>query len=245
MSRLHRDVMRWLVQEIVSGARTPGSMLPREVDLAREYDVSRGIARETIRALEERGLITVRHGVGATVNPDAQWDLFDPDVLVGVLDTERGTEVLAEYLECRRVLEVEAVGLAAGRAQASDLDAIAAALDAMEAAVEEPPTAAAERRFHEADVRFHQAVMVASGNRALGMLAERIHAALVEARFPLARPEYRVSRALPQHRRIHAAIAAGDVEEARAAMKAHLDTVGDYLQEHRGATPRRATRRSA
>jgi DNA-binding FadR family transcriptional regulator len=64
MARLHRDVMRLLSMDILSGALTPGEMLPREVDLAAEFDVSRGVARETLRAMEERGLVAVKHGSG-------------------------------------------------------------------------------------------------------------------------------------------------------------------------------------
>ena len=64
-----REMMRLLIADIVSGARPAGEMLPREVDLAAEFGVSRGVARECIRAMEERGLISVRHGAGATVSP--------------------------------------------------------------------------------------------------------------------------------------------------------------------------------
>jgi DNA-binding transcriptional MocR family regulator len=41
MARKHRDVMRILIAEIVSGTRRAGDMLPREVDLAAEFEVSR------------------------------------------------------------------------------------------------------------------------------------------------------------------------------------------------------------
>src|ERR671934_1598798 len=108
MARKHRDVMRVLLADIASGARAVGEMLPREVDLAAEFEVSRGVARETIRALEERGLISVKHGKGATINEPGQFDIFDADVLAATLDTNRGSEVLDDYLECRRILEVEA-----------------------------------------------------------------------------------------------------------------------------------------
>src|SRR3954471_6481956 len=106
MARKHRDVMRVLIADIVSGRRGTSEMLPKETDLAEEFDVSRGVARETIRAMEERGLISVRHGKGATVNGSEHWDLFDPDVLAATLDSERSGDVLAQYLECRRILEV-------------------------------------------------------------------------------------------------------------------------------------------
>jgi GntR family transcriptional repressor for pyruvate dehydrogenase complex len=240
MARKHRDVMRILIADIVSGVRPAGDMLPKEVDLAAEFDVSRGVARETIRAMEERGLISVKHGKGATVNEPEDWDVFDPDVLAATLDSERGSEVLAEYLECRRILEVEAAGMAAQRATKRDVDHLTKALRRMEETAARPESQAAEERFHEADIAFHQALIGATGNRALGGLVERIHSALLLARFPLARPQYRQERALPEHRRILAAVTAKDPDEARSAMSDHLDTIARYLDEHRG---RRRTRR--
>jgi DNA-binding FadR family transcriptional regulator len=244
MARKHRDVMQVLVAEIVDGSRAEGSMLPKEVDLAERFDVSRGVARETIRALEERGLISVRHGRGATVSASDEWDVFDPDVLAATLESERGREVLRQYLECRRILEVEAAGIAALRAKKKDVTALRAAFGRMEECVVGPQSRAAEERFHEADVQFHQALIRATGNQALGGLVARIHSALVLARFPLARPEYRQQRALPEHRRILDAVAAGDEPEARQAMSDHLDTIAGYLAEMYSGR-RRARRRSA
>jgi DNA-binding FadR family transcriptional regulator len=245
MARKHRDVMRILTADIVSGVRPAGDMLPREVDLAAEFDVSRGVARETIRAMEERGLISVKHGKGATINEPAAWDVFDPDVLAATLDSERGSEVLAEYLECRRILEVEAAGMAAERAAKRDVANLAAAMERMEETAARPASQAAEERFHEADIAFHQALIAATGNRALGGLVERIHSALLLARFPLARPDYREEIALPEHRRILEAVAAGDGPEARQAMTDHLDTIAGYLDEHRGQRRQRRRRTPA
>jgi GntR family transcriptional repressor for pyruvate dehydrogenase complex len=237
--------MRVLTTDIVSGVRPTGGMLPKETDLAAEFDVSRGVARETIRAMEERGLISVKHGKGATVNGPKHWDLFDPDVLAATLDTEAAGDVLAEYLECRRVLEVEAAGLAAERATKKDLEQMSRALSRMEECTARPPSQAAEELFHEADIAFHQALIAATGNRPLGGLVERIHSALLLARYPLARPQYRQERALPEHRRILAAVSSGDRQEARQAMSDHLDTVARYLGEHRGTVGKRRRRRAA
>lgn len=235
MARLHRDVMRVLIEDVVAGARPTGERLPREVDLAARFGVSRGVARETIRAMEERGLVSVKHGKGATVSAAESWDVFDPDVLDAILESARSGEILAEYLECRRILEVEAAGLAAGRASAADLERAAQALRRMEQTTARAPSEAAEARFHEADVAFHQAVIAGTGNRALGALLERIHSALLLARYPLARPRYRVERALPEHRRIYDALTAREPDQARAAMNDHLDTIARYLRESAGA----------
>ncbi|MBS1887533.1 MAG: FadR family transcriptional regulator [Actinobacteria bacterium] len=239
MARKHRDVLRILTADIVAGVRPTGEMLPKEVDLAGEFDVSRGVARETIRAMEERGLITVKHGKGATVNPPESWDVFDADVLAATLETDQGVEVLKEYLECRRILEVEAAGLAAERATKADLERLAEAMGRMEETTARPPGHAAEELFHEADIAFHQALIAATGNRPLASLVERLHSALLVARYPLARPQYRLERALPEHRRIFDAISAGNERKARAAMSDHLDTVGGYLDEYRRGQGRR------
>jgi len=232
MARKHRDVMRLLTADIVSGVRPAGEMLPREVDLAAEFDVSRGVARETIRAMEERGLISVRHGIGATVNGPEHWDVFDVDVLAATLDSDQGAEVLTQYLECRRILEVEAAGLAAERAGKGQIEELGRALEQMEESTRRAANSAAEDLFHKADIAFHQALIAATGNRPLARLVERIHSALLVARYPLARPEYRQQRALPEHRKIFQAVSSGDPSKARKAMSDHLDTIGSYLAEY-------------
>src|SRR3954454_20881036 len=173
MSRLHRHLMRVLIADIVGATLPAGAALPREADLAAQFRVSRGVARECIRGLEERGLVAVKHGRGAMVSPDSEWDLFSPDVLQAVLQGPRAAEVLGEYLECRRILDINAAGLAAERAGADDLAALSDALERMRATAERAAvSAAAEELYHEADIAFHDAVIRASGNRALACMTE-------------------------------------------------------------------------
>ena len=128
--------MRVLIADIVGGTLPAGAALPREADLASGFGVSRGVARECIRGLEERGLVTVKHGRGATVSEADRWDVFDPEVLGALLDCEQGADILGEYLECRRILEIEAAGLAAERATEGDLAALSDAFARMSAGAE-------------------------------------------------------------------------------------------------------------
>jgi DNA-binding FadR family transcriptional regulator len=245
MSRLHRHLMRVLIVDIVSGTLPPGSALPREADVATQFGVSRGVARECIRGLEERGLVDVKHGRGATVNPDDRWNVFDPEVLSALLDCDQGADILGEYLQCRRILEVEAAGLAAERATDAHLATLSDAFARMTASAERArQNPAAEDLYHEADIAFHRALIAATGNRALGNMTEPVHRALAAARRPLARPDVRLERSLPEHRRILSAIASREPEEARAAMRAHLDTVEGYLREYAEQDRRGAGKRA-
>jgi GntR family transcriptional repressor for pyruvate dehydrogenase complex len=224
--------MRIIIGEIASGRWPEGELLPRELDLAARFGVSRHVARECVRGLEERGLVSVRHGRGARVRPEREWDRFDSDVLAALLGGPRAAGVIGEYLECRRILEVEAAGLAAERAGEEALDALARAFERMrltaEGARDNP---AGEALYREADVAFHRAVVHAAGNPVLGRMTEPIHKALSETFAALARPQMRFERGLPEHERVLTAVRAGDGDRAREAMRAHLLTVERYLRE--------------
>jgi DNA-binding FadR family transcriptional regulator len=233
MARLHREVMRLLIGEIASGRLAPGELLPPEAELAAQRGVSRGVLRECVRGLEERGMVTVKHGRGATVTPSEQWDMFDPDVLAAMLTGQHGTRVLRQYLECREVLEVAAAGFAAERATAEHLAALADAFVALAASADRARSnPAAEALYREADVAFHRAIIDAAENAALGRMTEPVHRALQTALPALARPEQRFERSLPEHKRILAAIVGRDPEGARAAMRKHLATIEDYLRDY-------------
>lgn len=56
-----------LEEQIREGFLEPGSRLPTEPELASKLGVSRNSLREALRALEDCGLVTKRHGVGTFV----------------------------------------------------------------------------------------------------------------------------------------------------------------------------------
>ena len=233
MSRLHTGAMRVVIGEIASGRWAEGELLPRELDLAARFGVSRNVARECIRGLEERGMVTVRHGSGARVRPEQEWDRFDSDVLAALLGGPRAASVIGEYLECRRILEVEAAGLAAERAGEAELEPLSESFERMKLTAEGArDNPAGEALYREADVAFHRAIVRAAGNPVLGRMTEPIHRALSETFGALARPNVRFERGLPEHERVLAAVRAGDADQAREAMRAHLLTVERYLREY-------------
>jgi len=239
-SPLHRGVMRVLIGEIVAGTYEEGELLPKVGDLAVQFDVSQGVVRECLLALQERGFVEVRHGHGSLVREESEWNRFDPEVLAAVLGGSRAADVLGEYLECRRILEVEAAGLAAERGTNEDVDGVSGAFQRMRATAEQARrNRAAEPLYHEADIGFHRAVVRAAGNPTLGQMTAPIHRALATTFGALARPQKRFERGLPEHERILDAIASHDPDGAREAMRDHLLTVEGYLREYAAERPRR------
>jgi DNA-binding FadR family transcriptional regulator len=232
--------MRVLIGEIVAGTFAEDELLPKYEDLAAQFDVSVGVVRECVLGLQERGLVEMRHGHGTIVKPEADWDRFDPDVLAALLGGTRAAAVLGEYLECRRILEVEAAGLAAERGTTEDVDGVSGAFQRMRATAERARrNRAAEPLYHEADIGFHRAVIRAAGNPTLGQMTAPIHRALATTFGALARPQDRFERGLPEHERILDAIAEHDPAAAREAMRDHLLTVEGYLREYAARSGRR------
>jgi len=224
--------MRTLLADIAGGEITPGGAALRETDIAGRFGVSRGVARECVRGLEERGLVSVKPGRGATVTSPDRWAVFDPDVLSALLAARRGADLLEAYVECRRILEVAAVGLAAKRAGEQDLAVLSDALQRMtDGARRAPVNPAAEDVFHDAGLAFHEALMAAAHNAALAAMLAPLWRALAAARRALGASRGDLEQSIAEHRRILTAVASRNVDEARVAMDDHLANVERELRK--------------
>lgn len=93
-----------LINRIKSGAYKPGSWLPTEQELLREFPVSRGALREALTILRCLDLVESRRSVGTRVlgGERSVEDLFDASV------------DLVALLEACCIFEVESIVLAAG-----------------------------------------------------------------------------------------------------------------------------------
>lgn len=63
----YRQMYHALAADLKAGQYAIGSSLPTERELCEKFDVSRHTAREALRQLEQRGMITRRQGSGTTV----------------------------------------------------------------------------------------------------------------------------------------------------------------------------------
>lgn len=222
--------MRRLVADIVAGRLEEGEWLPREVDFAERYAVSRGVTRETIQALRERGLIGVRHGRGAWVLGEEHWNVVDEEVLVALVTRPDRADLRAELLECRLMLEPDAAALAARRATAEDVDALAGALRALESADPDGVGVSgfvADHPVVRAEAAFHDRLVATAGNRPLRRMLAPVHIAVAAAAQSLAagrRPE-----AAEDHRAILDAVRARDADGADEAVRAHVRRVRTWF----------------
>lgn len=161
-----------LLRRIVSGTLEVGSLLPKEAELATEYEVNRSVVREAIKLLEVHRLVRpVRRRGTEVLDPTAS---MTPEVLRAMLSPSTGRvnrAMLADFLEVRTILDVQMSMLAAARRTDEDLVRMDAGLAAAEAALNHRPrydraadvlaraiAAAAHNRIFEMMVWWHQTV---------------------------------------------------------------------------------------
>jgi len=227
---------------IVRGELAEGASLPSEVELMRQFEVSRPTLREAFRILETESLIEIRRGArGARITA--------PDVTVaaryvGLLMQTCGT-TLADVYQARSVIEPVAAGLLARRRTDQDLADLAACTDELEsmlAADGEPADVSGLMRCAQ---RFHDVLMERAGNKTMAIQSAvlrevvQLHLMLAARQFGDAAATARsFRRVIKSYRRMLGLLAAGDSAGAEQHWRAHMDVAGRSLlpQELRSAS---------
>ena len=226
-SRTADEVVQQIENLILEGVLRTGDRLPGERELARQFDVSRPILRDALKALESRGLLTTRPGGGTHV-ADVIGQLFTKPV-TDLISTHR--KAVTDYLEYRREIEAVAAEYAARRATPEDL----ALLDRIMARMEEAHRTGDFDDEAEIDIEFHHAVCECAHNMILLHTLRSCYRLLSEGVFQNRLLVFTVPGAretlLDQHRAIHAAIKAGDPAAARRAAMEHITYVERSMAE--------------
>jgi GntR family transcriptional repressor for pyruvate dehydrogenase complex len=206
---------------IASGILKQGRKLPSERDLADMLKVSRPKLREALHTLEERGLVTTRHGEGTFVSA-----LTGQAMLPALLSLYgRHEPAFFDYLEYRREQEGFAARLAAQRATRADKERITEILTEIERAWKANDAQASR----EADFALHTAIVDASQNATLIHMMASIFDLTQQGVFYnrdfLKTIDGSGKKLLEQHIELGHAVIEGDDARAEKAAKDHIDFV--------------------
>ena len=226
---LTQQVADTLGSAIVSGIYGAHNPVPSEAVLCEQLEVSRSAAREAVKSLAAKGLITSRARQGIRVLPEEEWNLFDADVLRWIRDSNPSLALLKEFTELRIAIEPEAAKLAAERQNHEKVTRISEALERMkraESGLDDPL---------ESDIAFHLSILDASENRFFMQLGRIIDTTLrVSIRFTNRRTGVQAGNYL-EHKKIFDAIVgnrADDAfEQATKLMISTLETIDSALDE--------------
>jgi GntR family transcriptional repressor for pyruvate dehydrogenase complex len=212
---LVEEVSHRISGEISSGQYAPGARLPTEREMMLQLGVSRTVVREAVAQLRANGVVVTRQGLGAFVAEGAH----DRALKLAATDMKVVGDLI-NLNELRLAIEVEAAARAAQRANAAQIETIAQALRAITSAIDEGRTGAEE------DYRFHQSIAEAAGNphfpRTLDFLGQY---SVPRSTAPLGanRDEAYLRRLQVEHQAIFDAIQDGNANDARDAMRRHLE----------------------
>ena len=207
------NILDTLGTEIVSGIIPEGDTFTLN-DLSTRFKISRTVAREVMRALEQLGLVLSSRRVGIKVLPASQWDVFDQAV-IGWRWKADAQRQLKELSELRFSVEPVAAVIAARHAEKSEAEELIAMAEAMVKLADEGNS----EEFLATDLKFHTLILKASRNEMFHALAPSILHALEGRTLYGEKGSIPGPDAVEAHFALAEAIAAGDPDGAERASK--------------------------
>ncbi len=222
--RLYLSVFNEISKRINSGEFPVGSRLPTERELSERFEVSRPTIREAIIALEAKEQVSVKANSGVYVLGS------------NLANDDFSREISAfELLEARVILEGEAAALAARMITPEELRELALALSQMEQeGVEDISSSGADRQFHTIIAKATHNRVIVKQIKYLWDIQENfdhIH----DAHQSVCVTD--LSTRIADHAAIYDAIAAGEGDKARKAMRKHFS---DLLEAMHNASEKEA-----
>jgi GntR family transcriptional repressor for pyruvate dehydrogenase complex len=219
--RLTDQIIDQLIAMISDGKLKPGDKLPSETALMEQFGVGRSSLREAVGALSLIGMLTVRPGHGTHVAPSAG-ESFSKPLRWGMFMSWR--EKLHEFIEARITIEQTLVGMAVERATEAEIEEIKRSHNLLKV------SKLTKRKTIEADLVFHMSIAKASHNSVLARFLEELRQPVknwMEQKASLyGEKNYNV---FEEHDAIVKAIEAHNPENARKAIREHLELAGERL----------------
>ena len=195
-TNLNDRVYEEIREALLTRQRRPGAKLSLHA-LAAELGVSRSPVHQALTRLVSEGLLTVKARRGYYVTPVT-------------------AHALADGYDVRLALELHAADRTVGRLGVSQLDTFRSLLDATADAISQEQWDAANAALHEYQIDLAGNDLLSGFYRELSvnLLMQVIRGGRVEGHENL----------VTEHRRIIEAFDAADADEARAAIRAHIET---------------------
>ncbi|AMO89613.1 bacterial regulatory s, gntR family protein [Corynebacterium simulans] len=212
--------------EIVSGAIETGQRFTLQ-DICVRFDISRTVAREAMRALEQLGMVSSSRRVGITVLPLSEWSVFDQSIINWRLACEASQKKQLNSLnQLRLAIEPIAARMAATESTEEEREEILELAERLHELEMKPSRRVGEELA--TDLRFHSMVLHASGNEMFAALTPSLLSMLKgksvfgsEKRNPIAGTAHlhqELARAIAEQRPDEAeTIARSILDEARAS----------------------------
>ena len=216
--RAFEEVSAKIKKAIISGNYKPGDRLPSEVELSRQFNVSRQTVREALRILELSGFITIQRGaVGGAIIEDT----ILKSVSDSLFDAIQMRKISPDDLDtCRLEVEKAMMRYVISYADEADIERLQANIDEAKqvAATGNPP--------FKQNLQFHRILAGASKNHMFYLIVDSMMAVITDffMRIPT---DLDISKgAIRVHEDILSSIKERNLTKALLLIEKHIPEVG-------------------
>lgn len=209
---LSEQVATHILELIAAHRIEPGNRLPSIEQLAAQLQVSQASVREAIKLMDAWGAVVVRHGAGVFVTESMQNALTIPLNF----SLNRSSRALLNLHQLREALEPDIAAIAAVEHQPEHLAKLECALHEMDQVTVDPEA------YIKADMDFHTALAESTGNDLFLIVIHPIIDLMEEGKRLASRSPGMLERAQDFHWQIYQAVKDRFAEQAREAMRLHL-----------------------
>lgn len=163
---LMQQISDYLTDALLGGSLKPGSKLPSERNLAKQFQTGRSSLREALKVLNILGLLTTIPGQGTFLATSSSSFFLEPLSWTFMIETGNTNELLS----LRNMFETECTRLAAFNITAEELDELRQIVADMKQAMLNMDFAA----FLDNDMNFHLKIAACSRNTIMAKLLETL-----------------------------------------------------------------------
>jgi len=221
---IYAEIVDQIQQLIESGELGQGDQLISERELAELFQVSRTSIRRALAVLAGRGIIEVSPRKGAYVRRPTARDTMQPWIKAMLREQDQRSHLA----EVRKIVEVQAVRLAAERRQAADIQRLwALHLQVADQVRQGQPA-------DVSDTAFHVGIVETAKNPFLTELISVLASAMIKEMTPswsyvLSKDPIEAQRYIAEHEQIVQAIADQNADHAAELMAAHIHRAHQIL----------------
>jgi len=166
-----------IVSGIISGRFQPGSKLPTEVELCREYEAGRNSVREAVKKLEANGVVYIKRADGTFVSESYNQKLLDPMLYQIILRKNSWKD----FVQLRAVIEIGTLNVILEKElEQKKIQKLYEIQEKMQIVLNEPKPD--PDKIMEADTEFHTGIAELSENPQIVTITEYITRLTVPSR---------------------------------------------------------------
>lgn len=225
-TKVYEQVIDQIKDMVDKGTLKKGDKLPSERDLVDQLKVSRTSIREALRSLEVIGLIECRQGEGNYIKASFEDNLLEPLSILFMLEGSSPEEIW----ELRKIIEVEASGLAANRITNEQLQELKELTQRFINCEDENINVEIDKEFHRKIAECSGNILIFNILRTVSTLVDRF---IKDARKLILIQHENKEILFSQHYEIFSAIEKHSSSAARKAMREHLNFANRYKSKEK------------